>query len=337
MEQAIKKQIKVPTSALNQRLDQFLTTETDGTSRSQIQKWIKSGAVRVNGQLVKAGYELSEDDWIEIDPQETVIVEPDYPPVEYPLDIVFEDDQIIVVNKPADMVVHPGSGHHDVTLAQALLHYTNGRLSDGSSPERPGIVHRLDKGTSGLIVCARTNAAHQHLQKQFEARTAFRVYEAITWHPYSELTGIIETYLHRHPSDPKRQAVTDDQVNGRFALSKYKVLESYPFLNRVRFKLETGRTHQIRVHSRHIGHPVFADNAYGGDERQVKSVHVHYQKFARQLLKTMDHQALHARRLEIQHPQTGEMMAFDSELPTDMADVIRKLQTRFPDFITHAE
>ena len=319
---------KVSEEDSSQRLDQFLSSKFDDISRSQLQKLIKNNQVTVDGKAAKPGLVLEtnqivviETKKIKIDSFEALVAE------NIPLNIVYEDDDIIVIDKVAGMVVHPGKGNQTGTLVNALLYHCQS-LSKSSSSERPGIVHRLDKDTSGLIVCAKNEKSHAHLAKQFEEKTAFRVYKAICWHNFEEDKGTVETRLQRHPKDPTKFVVSNDE-KGKHAITRYIVEEAFPNFSLVRFKLETGRTHQIRVHANYIKHPIFSDSLYSGDDRQIKSINVHYQKFGKQLLKHIDRQALHASRLEFTHPKTSKDLAFESSLPTDIQTVLDKLRSKF--------
>ncbi len=325
----------IPIEAVGSRLDVYLTTTSDGQSRSQIKKLIENAEITVNGYPVKSGYELKENDEIVVIDKPKVADPLDLEPVDIPLDIVYEDDAIVVINKPAGMVVHPGVGKERDTLIHALLFHTKGEISSLGDASRPGVVHRLDKGTTGLIVCAKNNLAHRKLQDQFRDHSAFRIYQALTWHPYAELTGKVETFLGQSRDDPRVQIVMTDESRGKLAITRYKVIEQYPYINLVRFKLETGRTHQIRAHSKYIGHPIFGDDVYSGTDKQIKSVHVHYQKFAKNLLTYIDHQALHAHRLEITHPITDKRMEFKAEMPPEMFALLEKLRNKYPEYITH--
>lgn len=319
------------------RLDVFLTSVLEDESRSQIKKAIEGAEITVNGYPVKSGYDLREGDEVVIAPKTKPVDPLDLTPADIPLDIVYEDESIIVINKAAGMVVHPGLGKERDTLVHALLHHTRGQMSSMGDVNRPGIVHRLDKGTTGLIVCAKSNQAHRHLQEQFRDHSAFRVYQAITWHPYGELTGKVETYLGQSREDPRMQVVMEDNGRAKLAITRYKVVEQYPYLNLVRFKLETGRTHQIRAHSKFLGHPIFGDDIYSGSEKQIKSVNVHYQKFARNLLNYIDHQALHAFRLEITHPLTNKRMEFKAEMPPELFQLLEKLRNKYPDYLRYED
>ncbi|MCB0280155.1 MAG: RluA family pseudouridine synthase [Calditrichaeota bacterium] len=323
-------ELLVDSNSTDIRLDIFLTDFFEKQSRSQIKKLIESQQVLVNKQAVKSGYLLKENDRISITLEQST--SPDSLPMaeNIPLDIVFEDEQCIVINKPAGLVVHPGNANQNGTLVNALLYHTQNKIA-GMNPLRPGIVHRLDKDTSGLLVCAKTVEAHAHLSAQFSKKTANRVYLAICWHPFVELQGVIETQIGRNPKHAIKQAVLPEG-EGKKAVSRYKVIEQYPFLNLVKFKLDSGRTHQIRVHAKYIKHPVFADTLYSGDERQVKSIHLHYQKFAKQLLASMQRQALHAYHLDFEHPVSKQRLSFERPMPDDMQSILEKCQNKSDDY-----
>jgi 23S rRNA pseudouridine1911/1915/1917 synthase len=321
------------------RLDKWLLTKFEEFSRSQIQKWIKNNFVTVNGENIKNGYLLQENDSVLVEVEEISNKTSENLPEaqNIPLDIVYEDSDLIVINKSADMVVHPGAGNEQNTLVNALLFYSK-ELSDMSGNDRPGIVHRLDKGTSGLLVVAKNNKSHRLLAEQFEKKTATRVYKALCWHPFSEdkFSGIIQTNIGRNPKHRKKQAVLGD-AQGKKAITRYKVIEQYPIASFLKFKLDTGRTHQIRVHSSYIKHPVFGDELYSGDDRQVKSVHLHYQKFAKILANKMTRQILHAYKLSFTHPRTNEVLSFESKLPQDFSEALEKLRSKFSEQIQRNE
>ena len=323
-----------PGQVADTRLDVYLTAHLPNVTRSRVQQGIKEGRVTVNNTSAKVSYIVQPGDQIEC-----VILRP--PPMEaepepIPLDIVFEDDVIIVVNKVAGMVVHPAYGNRTGTLVNALLHHTGSNLAlRGSLDERqtdaaairPGLVHRLDKGTSGLMVVAKDDSAHAHLARQFSKRTIDRFYEAIVWGNVSE-AGRVETNLGRDPRDRKRMAVVRDP-SGKHAITTYEPLEALKATTHVRFKLETGRTHQIRVHATHIGHPVFADGMYGGRTVLAVGLSKVKKRFFTNLFEKLPRQALHARTLGFTHPQSGERVYFESELPTDMAEVLEALRRGF--------
>ena len=324
-------EIKVETQFAEMRLDIFLTDCFDNITRSQIKKMISQQHILVNNTVAKSGYLLKTDDIIKISHDAKVETD-ELPQAEnIPLDIIFEDDHLLVINKAAGLVVHPGNANKTGTLVNALLYHTDNKIAESSSSLRPGIVHRLDKDTSGLLVCAKTSQAHNHLAKQFEQKTANRVYLAICWHNFVDLQGVIETQIGRNPKHAIKQAVLPEG-QGRSAMSRYKVIETYPFINLVKFKLNTGRTHQIRVHAKYIKHPIFGDALYSGDGKQVKSIHLHYQKFAKLLLLQINRQALHAYHLDFEHPISKKRLSFEVKMPDDMVGILDKCKSKFPDY-----
>jgi len=323
-----------PGQTADTRLDIYLTAILPNVTRSRVQRGIKEGRVTVNSSPAKASYIVQPDDRIEC-----VILRP--PPIEaepepIPLDIIYEDEVLIIVNKPAGMVVHPAYGNRTGTLVNALLHHTDSNLALRDSSDerrgeiaavRPGLVHRLDKGTSGLMVVAKDDSTHAQLARQFSERTIDRLYEAIVWGEVLE-PGRIETNLGRDPRDRKRMAVVREP-NGKHAVTTYEPLETLNATTLVRFKLGTGRTHQIRVHAAHIGHPVFCDGTYGGREVLVVGLSKVKKRFFTNLFEKVPRQALHARTLGFTHPVSGKRVFFESELPTDMAALLKALRRRF--------
>lgn len=322
-----------PGQEANTRLDVYLTAHLQNVTRTRVQQGIKQGRVTVNSSPAKASYIVQPEDRIEC-----VILRP--PPIvaepePIPLDIVYEDDVLIVVNKQAGMVVHPAYGNRTGTLVNALLHHTDSNLAfrdasgepDRDDAVRPGLVHRLDKGTSGLMVIAKDNSAHAQLARQFSERTIDRLYEAIVWGEVTE-TGRIETNLGRDPRDRKRMAVVREP-NGKHAITTYEPLEALNSTTLVQFKLGTGRTHQIRVHAAHIGHPVFGDGTYGGRKVLVVGLSKVKRRFFTNLFEKVPRQALHARTLGFTHPVSGERIFFDCEPPSDMATLLKALRRRF--------
>jgi 23S rRNA pseudouridine1911/1915/1917 synthase len=243
-------------------------------------------------------------------------------PENIPLDIVYEDDALLLINKEPGMVVHPGHGNYTGTLVHALAyHFENLPMN---SSERPGLVHRIDKDTSGLLVIAKTEAAMTHLAKQFEAKTSEREYIALVWGNVKEDSGTIEGNIARHLKDRMQMAVFADPEIGKPAITHYKVLERFGYVTLISCKLETGRTHQIRVHMKHIGHTLFNDERYGGHLILKGTTFTKYKQFIDNCFKALPRQALHAKTLGFLHPTTGEMMCFDTQLPQDMQDCIEK-------------
>jgi 23S rRNA pseudouridine1911/1915/1917 synthase len=247
----------------------------------------------------------------------------DAQPENIPIDILYEDDDIMIVNKPAGMVTHPAHGNYTGTLVNALLYHCN-RLSTLNDPTRPGIVHRLDKDTSGLMVAVKTETAHARIAQQFAERTVQREYQAIVWGVFKRSHGTIEAMLGRSKSDRKKMAVVAD---GKRAVTEYEVIERFPYLALVRLKLHTGRTHQIRVHLAHIHHPVFGDPVYNGRHIIAGPATQRHKIEVQNLLSLMNRQALHARTIGFIHPTTSKEVFFESPLPTDMVDVLARLRT----------
>ena len=312
--------ILVPPGKKKERLDVFLTNHVQNATRNKVQRAIEEGTVLVNGKAVRSSHKVAPGERIHITlpqspPQEAA-------PENIPLDIVYEDDDLLVVNKAAGMVTHPAYGNHTGTLVNALLFHCN-HLSTRSDPTRPGIVHRLDKDTSGLMVVAKTDAVHAALARQFARRTILREYWAIVWGTFERPDGVIETLLGRSKSDRKKMAVVKE---GKQAITEYSALKQFDYLSLVRLKLRTGRTHQIRVHLAHINHPVFGDPTYNGRQiiygpgtRQQKAK-------VQQLLKTVTRQALHAKTIGFVHPGSQQSLFFDSALPPDMQECMVLLE-----------
>lgn len=308
------------------RVDKYLMNFIENATRNKIQKAAKSGNIYVNGETVKQNYKVKGGDVVQVmfehPPYEYLLV-----PEDIPLDIVYEDDILLVVNKPAGMVVHPGHGNYSGTLINALVHHFD-NLPKNSS-ERPGLVHRIDKDTSGLLVIAKTEQAMAHLSKQFFDKTSEREYVAIVWGNVEEDEGTIEGNIGRNPKNRLQNIVYegDDADNGKPAVTHYKVLERLGYVTLVSCKLETGRTHQIRVHMKHIGHTLFNDERYGGDRILKGTTFTKYKQFVENCFKVLPRQALHAKTLGFTHPETGKWMSFDSELPEDMVACIEKWRT----------
>jgi 23S rRNA pseudouridine1911/1915/1917 synthase len=312
----------VPASRAGERLDRYLAEAERSLSRSAVQQLIDAGHVRVNDAPARASRRVRQGDRIEVvrprrAPQALV-------PEEIPLEIVYEDEALAVLLKPAGMVVHPAVGHRSGTLVHALLH-RYGTLPDGSgAPERAGIVHRLDKGTSGVMVVARTDGAHRELARQLEAREVKRVYRALVWGQPRDREGRIEAPLGRSARDRKKFAVVTR--GGRFAATRFKVVRSFSYVSELLLRLETGRTHQIRVHLAHEGHPVFGDPEYGGRRGPLQKLPPASRARAAMLLSDMDHQALHAETIAFTHPVTGVPLEFTRPVPPDFAAVLRALE-----------
>lgn len=305
------------------RIDKFLVARMEKTSRNRIQQAAEAGCIIVNGKPVKSSYKVK--------PLDVVSIVMDRPRYEFeiiaediPLDIVYEDDDVLVVNKPAGMVVHPGHGNYHGTLVNALAwHFKNNPDYDVNDP-RMGLVHRIDKDTSGLLVVAKTPEAKTHLGKQFYNKTTKRQYYALVWGDFDDTDGTITGNIARDPKDKLKMAVFDDPQIGKHAVTHYHVMESFGYVSLVKCILETGRTHQIRVHMRHIGHPLFNDSRYGGDRILRGTTFSKYRQFVENCFMQCPRQALHAKTLGFIHPRTGQQMDFDSEVPADMTGLIEK-------------
>jgi 23S rRNA pseudouridine1911/1915/1917 synthase len=311
----------VPKGQLLLRIDKYLMNMIPNATRNKIQNAATGGDIYVNDIPVKSNYKVKPFDVIRI-----MLSHPPFEnrvdPEDIPLDIVYEDDALLLVNKPPDFVVHPGHGNYTGTLVNALaFHFENLPMN---SSERPGLVHRIDKDTSGLLVIAKTEAAMTHLAKQFEAKTTEREYIALVWGNVIADEGTIEGNIARHVKDRMQMAVFADPEIGKPAVTHYKVLERFGYVTLISCNLETGRTHQIRVHMKHIGHPLFNDARYGGDLILKGTTFTKYKQFIENCFKALPRQALHAKTLGFVHPTTGEYMRFDTELPQDFQDCIEK-------------
>ena len=303
------------------RVDKFLMNFIENATRNKIQKAAKDGNIWVNNAIVKQNYKVKAGDQVRV-----LFAHPPYEflltPENIPLDIVYEDDALLVVNKPAGMVVHPGHGNYSGTLINALVyHFEN--LPNNSS-ERPGLVHRIDKDTSGLLVVAKTEIAMAHLSKQFFNKTSEREYIALVWGNVTDDEGTIEGHMARHPKNRLQMTVFPEGDEGKEAITHYKVIERLGYVTLVSCKLETGRTHQIRVHMKYIGHTLFNDERYGGDRILKGTTFTKYKQFVDNAFKILPRQALHAKTLGFKHLVTGEFMQFNSELPEDIANCIEK-------------
>lgn len=305
------------------RVDKFLMNFVENATRNKIQKAAKNGSIQVNDVVVKQNYKVKAGDVVralfEYPKPENLLT-----PQDIPIDIVYEDDTLLVVNKAAGMVVHPGHGNYEGTLINGLIyHFDN--LPNNSS-ERPGLVHRIDKDTSGLLVIAKTEHAMAHLSKQFFNKTTEREYVAIVWGNVVNDEGTIEGNIGRHPKNRLQNTVFfgDEAENGKHAVTHYKVIERLGYVTLVSCKLETGRTHQIRVHMKHIGHTLFNDERYGGDAILKGTSFTKYKQFVDNCFKVLPRQALHAKTLGFVHPTTGEYKRFETEVPEDMTACIEK-------------
>ena len=306
------------------RIDKFLAEHMQHSSRNRIQTAADAGFIHVNGKPVKSNYKVRAGDVITLmldrpRHDNTIVAE------DIPLNIVYEDDVLMVVDKPAGLVVHPGAGNFHGTLINAVAwHLRDMQSFDPNDPER-GLVHRIDKDTSGLLVVAKTPDAKTNLGKQFFNKTTHRSYNALVWGNFTEEEGRIEGNIGRDPKDRLRMAVfPPDSEIGKSAVTHYRVLERFGYVTLVECILETGRTHQIRAHMKHIGHPLFADERYGGTEILRGTRSASYKAFIQNCFKLCGRQALHARTLGFEHPLTGQQMDFNSELPADMEALISK-------------
>ncbi|MBI9063427.1 MAG: RluA family pseudouridine synthase [Marinilabiliaceae bacterium] len=305
------------------RIDKFLVNRIENASRNKIQEAASSGGIRVNDNPVKANYKVK--------PGEIVTVVMSYPPREIeiipqdiPLDIVYEDDHLMVINKKPGMVVHPGYGNYSGTLVNALAWHLKDLPLFNSEDPRPGLVHRIDKDTSGLLVIAKTEQAKNHLARQFFDKTSTRSYVALVWGQPKEDEGRIEGHIGRSLKDRKQMHVFPEGDFGKPAATNYTVLERLGYVSLVQCRLETGRTHQIRVHMKYIGHTLFNDERYGGNNILKGTTFTKYKQFVQNCFKILPRQALHAKTLGFVHPWTNEYVSFDSEIPDDMVQGIEK-------------
>ena len=306
------------------RVDKFLSAHMEYTSRHRIQLAIKSEYVRVNDKVVKANYVIRPGDAVTfVMPYERRGLE--ILPEDIPLDIVYEDDDVLVLDKAAGMVVHPGHGHYSGTLVNALAHHLGITQGPDAEDERMGVlVHRIDKDTSGLLVVAKNDEAQLNLARQFFVHSIDRRYVAVVWGNLKEDEGTITGNIGRDPSDRQRFKVFPDGEQGKHAVTHYKVLERFGYVTVVECRLETGRTHQIRVHFNHIGHPLFNDERYNGAEIRKGTVYAKYRQFIENCFRICPRQALHARLLGFVHPRTGRHILFESPLPSDMRELLEK-------------
>jgi len=314
--------IVVPRGQKKIRIDVYLARQVENATRNKVQQSIVGGDVLVNGNVVKPSYTLAPSDVIQVSlhrPKRPVAqAEP------IPLKILYEDDQLLVVDKPAGMVTHPAYGNYTGTLVNALMYHCP-QLSDPNSELRPGIVHRLDKDTSGLLVVAKTDRAHSYLARQFSRRTVDREYWAIVWGTFKRTKGLIEASLGRSKKDRRKVAVTSQ---GKPAATEYTVVKEFDYLTLLRLKLRTGRTHQIRVHLSYVGHPVFGDPTYGGRNSVWGGLERKKAQQAANLLKIISRQALHAKTIGFVHPESKKTLKFETELPDDFATVLRILSEK---------
>jgi len=305
------------------RIDKFLTDKMENASRTKIQAAITAGSVLVNGASVKSNYKVKPLDNISIvmaePPREIELI-----PEDIPLDVVYEDEHLIVVNKQAGLVVHPAHGNYTGTLVNALAYHIKDSELFRKDNTRPGLVHRIDKNTSGLLVVAKTDLALSHLAKQFYEHTTDRKYIAMVWGNFEEEEGTVTGYLDRDKKDRKKMCVYENEGEGKWSVTHYKVLERLAYVTLIECQLETGRTHQIRVHMEYIKHPLFNDEKYGGNRILKGTTFSKYKQFVENAFKILPRHALHAKTLGFVHPATGEKMLFNSDYPEDMSKVIEK-------------
>jgi 23S rRNA pseudouridine1911/1915/1917 synthase len=307
------------------RIDKFLMNRIEGATRNKLQQAINAGLILVNNKEVKQNYRIKPLDNIivysDLTPEATEVV-----PEKIELDIVYEDEHILLINKPAGMVVHPGSGNYSGTLLNGVawyLQHENPSITEAVLP-RFGLVHRIDKNTSGLLVLAKNDKSMRHLARQFFDHTVHRQYRALVWGDFIDNEGIIKAHVGRNLRHRKLFEAYPEGDHGKDAITHYKVLERFNYVTLVECVLETGRTHQIRVHMKHIGHPLFNDDFYGGDKIVKGTVFNKYKQFVDNCFAICARQALHAKTLGFVHPESGKQMFFDTELPPDMQQVIEK-------------
>ena len=303
------------------RVDKFLMNFIENATRNKIQAAAKEGNIWVNQNPVKSNYKVKAGDKVQVmfehPPYENLLV-----PEDIPINIVYEDEVLLVVNKPAGMVVHPGHGNYSGTLVNALLyHFKDLPLNSDS---RPGLVHRIDKDTSGLLVVAKTAEAMTHLSRQFFDKTSTREYIALAWGVFSEASGTIEGHIGRSLKNRLQMDVFEDESFGKPAITHYKVLEDLRYVSLIQCQLETGRTHQIRAHMKHIGHPLFNDERYGGNKILKGTTFTKYKQFVDNCFKLLPRQALHAKTLGFEHPITKKVLTFNTDLPEDFTACLEK-------------
>jgi 23S rRNA pseudouridine1911/1915/1917 synthase len=306
------------------RLDKFLTMRIENATRTKVQKGIEVGSVLVNQRQVKSNYQIKPTDIV------TVVLpnpprNPELIAENIPINIVYEDESLVLINKNAGMVVHPGYNNYSGTLVNALLFHIS-KLPEYSDEMRPGLVHRIDKDTSGLILVAKSETALVHLAKQFYDHSINRIYNALVWGDVKNDNGTVVGNISRDLKDRRLSAVFEDPAIGKHAVTHYKVLERFGFCTLIECKLETGRTHQIRAHMKHFGLTLLADDAYGGIKILAHSKLPKYESFIQNCFEIMSRQALHARTLGFVHPETKKQLDFNSELPSDFSDVLIKIR-----------
>ena len=303
------------------RVDKFLMARIENATRNKIQQAAKAGSIFVGDNIVKSNYKVKGGDAVKVlfshPPYENLLV-----PEPIPLDIIFEDEVLVVLNKPAGLVVHPGHGNYSGTLLNGLLHHF--KQLPKNANDRPGLVHRIDKDTSGLLVVAKTDTAMTHLAKQFFDKTSERKYTALVWGDVKEDAGTIKGAIGRHPKNRLQMAVFEDNSQGKEAVTHYQVMERFGYVTLLECQLETGRTHQIRAHMKHFGHTLFNDARYGGDSILKGTSFSKYKQFVENCFTLLPRQALHAKTLGFIHPVSGKLMQFDSSLPDDFISAVEK-------------
>jgi len=316
-------QIVVPPKRVDgERVDKYLSTALPKISRSRLQKLIDETLVQVNGEPVKSSYRIAPGDVIQV-----VIPAPpkwEVEPEPIPLDIIYEDAKLIAINKPAGLVVHPGVGNRTGTLVNALLYHTE-QLAPTENDLRPGLVHRLDKDTSGVVLAAKDEETHRRLSRQFEDRVVEKEYRAWIWGVPDPATGTIRRAIARHPRDRKTFTTSP---SGKRAVTRYEVLEDHEIIALLRLRIETGRTHQIRVHLKSLGYPVVGDPTYNGRSKRLKTLSVRDRIWGARILETMKRQALHAYRIGFNHPWTGKWMQLEAPVPDDFEALEPLVQER---------
>ena len=303
------------------RIDKFLMSRIENATRNKIQKAAKEGSIRVNDKIVKSSYKVKKDDKVRIlfshPPYENLLT-----PEKLDLDIEYEDDSIIIVNKKSGMVVHPGHGNYSGTLINALLYHFDNLPNNSSN--RPGLVHRIDKDTSGLLVIAKTEKSMTLMAKQFFNKSVEREYYALVWGDVKDDEGEINAPIGRNPKNRLQMIVYEDMEGGKEAITNYKVIERFGYVTLISCRLQTGRTHQIRVHMKYLGHTLFNDERYGGNKILKGTVYSKYKQFVDNCFRLLPRQALHAKTLGFIHPKSKEKISFNSDIPEDIASVIDK-------------
>ncbi len=308
------------------RIDKFITSKIQSISRSRVQSAADAGNILVNDTPVKSSYKVKPEDSISIvmayPPREVDIEAEDIP-----LDIIYEDDDVVVVNKQTGMVVHPGHGNFSGTLINALMHHLRHLPLFQSGEVRPGLVHRIDRNTSGILVVAKTEHAMNHIARQFFERTTKRRYVALVWGDMQEDEGTIDAHIGRSIRDRKKMQVFPEADQGKHAITHWKVIERLGYVTLIECRLETGRTHQIRAHFEYLRHPIFNDDTYGGDSIVKGTTFTKYKQFIQNCFSICPRHALHARSLGFIHPTTGKQMYFETDIPEDMRQVIERWKT----------